>query len=456
MKHLRNFIKIIPAVLATSLSLAASVSAWGPERATFTMEAPATYPTFNSITNNPTIGDERDFVRVGEINAAVTDLKNEVEVIPGKQYLVYVYFHNNASSIYNSSAYNNSGVALKTRMATTFPTVLTPKEKGTISATVTAENSNPLSVWDEAYFTTKTQKVLLSYVEGSAKIYNDWKANGTVMPSNLFTANGTLVGLNDLNGVIPGCEEYHGVVTYIVEAKELSGSIEKTANKTEMAPGDEVEFVLTIKNIGDVALTNAVVKDALPEGLTLVSGSVRLSANSSTAEDSLSDNLILTGYNLGRVGTGNTVYIKYRAKAGDNFDCNGKKITNTANLTYDSEVSSGDSKTASAMVTVKKVDGCNTKPEEEPKDDPEEPKEEPDDPKKDPEEEPLPEKIVETGPLEIAMAVAVVLAIIGAVIYFWHSRRTLKNVEKKVSGKAEKDENKEQKEQDKEQTPFQK
>ena len=70
------------------VSVAGSAAAWGPERATFTMEAPATYPVFNSITNNPTIGDERDFVRVGQINADVTDLKNEKEIVPCRHYLV--------------------------------------------------------------------------------------------------------------------------------------------------------------------------------------------------------------------------------------------------------------------------------------------------------------------------------------------------------------------------------
>ena len=34
------------------------------------MEKPATYPTFNSITNNPTIGDERDFVHTISATAA--------------------------------------------------------------------------------------------------------------------------------------------------------------------------------------------------------------------------------------------------------------------------------------------------------------------------------------------------------------------------------------------------
>ena len=152
------------AVLAIGILSGSSASAWGPERDTFTMEKPATYPTFNSITNNPTIGDERDFVRVGEIDADETNLKNEVKVVPGREYLVYIYFHNNASSTFNTKENNYSGVARTTRMSSAFSKVLTPQNKATISATVTADNANPGSVWDEAYLTTDTEKVTLRYV----------------------------------------------------------------------------------------------------------------------------------------------------------------------------------------------------------------------------------------------------------------------------------------------------
>lgn len=400
-----------------ALVTAANTFAWGPERQTFTMEEPATYPTFNSITNNPTIGDERDFVRVGEINDNVTALKNEIEVIPGKQYLVYIYFHNNASATFNDSAHNNSGIALATRMSSSFSTVITPENKGTITGTVTANNSNPASVWDEAYMTTKTNKVLLRYVSGSAKIYNDWPTNGQIMPSNLFTEAGTAIGLTALNGVIPGCEEYHGVVTYVLQAEELSGTVEKTVSKDgvnyaenlNVKPGDEVYYKLTIKNAGDVALTNATITDSLPKGLTLVEGSVELSANDSTKKDQLSDNLIGTGYNLGTIGTGNTVYITYRAKVASDVDCGSLDLVNNAKLTYDSEVSTGDTDEDSATVKVER-DDC----------------------------EGLPDEIVSTGPLEITMAVVIILGIGGGFFYLYRTRKTLKTVEKTVSGEEPK------------------
>ena len=450
MLNTKNKIKILGAstmLLGAGLLNATAVSAWGPERSTFTMDSPATYPTFNSITNNPTIGDERDFVRVGEIDAKVTDLKNEVEVVPGRQYLVYVYFHNNASSTFNDSAHNNSGVALKTRMSASFSTVLTPEEKGTITATITADNTNPASVWDEAYMTTKTEKVLLHYVAGSAKIYNDWKANGSVMPSSLFTKEGTLLGLNALNGVIPGCEEYHGVVTYVLQAEELGGSIEKTVSKdgegfgesVNLAPGEEATFRLTIRNTGDVALTNAVVKDSLPEGLTLVPGSVKLRANASTTDDQLSDNIIGDGYNLGTIGTGNVVYLTYKVKAGEDFDCNGKELQNTASLTYDSNVTSGDTKTDSSTITVKKTEDCeeSTPPLDTCETNPGLPECQKEKTcKTNPEMEGC-QELPTTGPLEIVMAVIVAIGIGGAGYYFYRTRKTLKKVETNATGKEE-------------------
>ena len=85
----------VAAVVATALVPSASTWAWGPERTTFTMEHPANYVTFNSITNNNRLGDERNFVRVGEANS--TDpYTDEVKVVPGKTYEVYIYYHNNA------------------------------------------------------------------------------------------------------------------------------------------------------------------------------------------------------------------------------------------------------------------------------------------------------------------------------------------------------------------------
>ena len=259
-----NTKKVKYGAMAMGLLNALTVSsalAWGPERTTFTMAEPATYPTFNSITDNPTIGDERDFVRVGEIDAEVTELKNEVKVEAGKKYLVYVYYHNNASATFNTAEQNRSGVAFETKMAVTFDREVTPENKGKVTATVMANNSNPGAVWDEAYLTIDEGAVTLKYVDGSAKIYNDWGTNGSVLSTNLFTEEGTYLGLNALDGVILGCEEYHGVVTYqlLAEAKEVPVVPDDPEEEKTCVTNPEMEGCQELPNTGPLEIVMAAI-----------------------------------------------------------------------------------------------------------------------------------------------------------------------------------------------------
>ena len=83
---------------------------WGPDRPTFTMEKPAKYAVFNSITNNPAVGDERDFVRIAEINDDKSETyRSDIQIRPGKSYEVFIYYHNNASATLNDAAHNYVG-----------------------------------------------------------------------------------------------------------------------------------------------------------------------------------------------------------------------------------------------------------------------------------------------------------------------------------------------------------
>ena len=194
------------------------------DRETFTNEAPADYAMFNSITNNAGVGDERNFVRVGELNSS-DPYEDEIEVVPGKEYEVYIYYHNDAASDTNDTGY---GVATNTRIASAYPTELKSGERGMISAILSWSFVTPDSpddpttgkVWDEAYFTTKSDNVVLRYKEGSATIHNSGKADGSVLPSTLFTEKGTVIGFNKLAGTIPGCAEYSGYVTYTLIAEK--------------------------------------------------------------------------------------------------------------------------------------------------------------------------------------------------------------------------------------------
>ena len=94
----------ILAIVATAIAVPTALFAWGPSRATFTTAVPATYVTFNSITDNPSQGDERNFVKVREANAGNETYSDSISLTAGSEYVVYIYFHNNAASNYNLTA----------------------------------------------------------------------------------------------------------------------------------------------------------------------------------------------------------------------------------------------------------------------------------------------------------------------------------------------------------------
>ncbi|MBR6965140.1 hypothetical protein IKH83_02405 [Candidatus Saccharibacteria bacterium] len=218
-------LKIIVAAFAVGLATVWSpaVMAWGPERQTYTMESPAPHATFNSITDNPILGDERDFVRVAEDDGTYA---NEVELEDGKIYMVYIGYHNDAASSTNETG---EGISKNTRVVTDFPKQIAAGEKGTIYAKILSDTAEPHSVWDEAYITAK-EDLKIEYIPGTALIHNDWDLDGTELPASLFTAEGALIGVNEANGTVYGCAEFSGYVIYRfkVYKEEIPEELPKT------------------------------------------------------------------------------------------------------------------------------------------------------------------------------------------------------------------------------------
>ena len=237
----RTILGVFVTMLYIFLSLQ-SVLAWGPERPTYTMANPADHATFNSITDNAAVGDERDFVRIAEVGGG-KPYSNSVEIEAGKDYEVYIYYHNDASETYNTKEHNYKGVARDTRLSSGFPTELKAGETGDVVGIISSSTTSPEKVWDEAKITAK-EDVTLHYVLASAKISNDWGASGRGLSTNLFSQKGTFIGLNELDGMIFGCDEYSGFITYKIRtlkpgefeaqrASEVTTSNEKNSDDEE-------------------------------------------------------------------------------------------------------------------------------------------------------------------------------------------------------------------------------
>lgn len=357
-EHKTKILPMIAAVItAVAAMLPSAVLAYGPERPTYTIQHPADKVTFNSITDNPAVGDERNFVRVAE--AGGTFNGTGVKIEPGKEYEVYIYYHNNAKSSLNESG---KGIARGVKVSTQYPTVVTPSQKGKVSAIISATNADPPEVWDEAYFTTDYSEVTLSYVPGSAKIYNSWGTNGSVLSDMIFTESGTYIGMNKLDGVLFGCAEYSGHIIYKLKAESTGSKVVKTVStdgtnyskNATVRPGDTVTYKVEFENTGTTNLSTVTFHDVMPAGLSLVPGTTYIYNNANPNGKQLSDLITQNGYDTGLYGPGNKATLTYKVKVDDNAKCG-----NYVNRIFVDH--SGGEITDGATV---KVDGCTEKPKD--------------------------------------------------------------------------------------------
>lgn len=363
MKKLINFIKnhsIISGSVLVAAVAPALVWAWGPARPSFTIEKPADYITFNSITNNPVIGgDEKDFVGIREVgsNAKWT---NNMKVQNGKEYYVRMYVHNNAASNLNLVAEN---VVAKLNVPTT------TAKNVTVQGQISASNAKPNTVWDEATFSSDND-FNLAYVAGSALFENNGMGT-TKLPDSIVNNTGAKLGYDKLDGKIPGCFQYAGYVTVKVKA-QVSQPQEKTnidlaktvRNKTNgekswvetvnAKSGDTVQFQIHAKNTGSTGIQNLVIRDILPKGLNYVAGSTKLYNTSNPKGLKVSDNVIQnSGINIGSYQPNGDAYVRFDATVSAENSlpvCGDNTLTNIAQAS-DQKIVKND--TASVKVTKK-------------------------------------------------------------------------------------------------------
>lgn len=356
-------------MLAAAIIIPTTLFAWGPDRQTYTYEHPADHVTFNSITDNPNVGDERNFVRIRE-DVAGTTYGDNVDLQVGHTYDVEVYYHNNATSSLNGTNYDGPGVAHDVSLRMEVPGTVNAGATANINGFISASNATPGTVYDSAYAkNTSAGAIALSYVPGSAVVTSNGAVNGAVMPNSMFTT-GAPLGYDSLNGVLPGCNQYAGYVVFKLKVDQPNFTVtkqvrkvgEKTWNKTEAVnPGDQVEYLVTYTNTGTTTQNNVTLKDMLPTGVSYVSHTTYV-ANASNPSglllDAASDNVTTSGVNIGNYDAGANAYVKFTAKVAANDQlpvCGTNTLVNTARIT-----TSGGYKEDTATVTVNKTCQPNT------------------------------------------------------------------------------------------------
>ena len=199
------------------------IETWGPQdRQTFTWSNPADHVCFNSMTDNPEIGDEANFVRVRKVGGQDKSTNNVIAE-PGEEYEVFIYYHNNASAVLNDG--DHSGIAQNVRIKVE-PIVnsLQPGHAAVIKVSISSSNAIPQVVWSTSYLHAK-ENIGLSYVSNSAILHNSGSLDGSILNDDaLFGKDGgTFIGYTkNYWGAIPGCNEYAGYVTFRLKVYKLT------------------------------------------------------------------------------------------------------------------------------------------------------------------------------------------------------------------------------------------
>ncbi len=365
--------------------------------------------TFNSISNGK-IGDEKNFVGAKVAGATVdTWNANTINVKDGETYTIRLFVHNNSPK-------GEEAIAKGVKATFSIPTTVAKSQ--TIIGYLDSSNATPDRYWDEVTLNAN-EDIYLEYVDGSAK-YNNNKGTFT-LPNEVITSGATL-GFTLMNGEIPGCYEYSGVVTIDVKvhssvAAKVSKQVRLKGTKTwsesvEAKVGDEVEFQIEYVNFLSETVKDVAIRDILPTNIEYVNGSTYL-YNASHQDGVLldSDDLTKNGIVIGNYGPKGNAYVRFTGKVVDKtMACGSNQLINWANATVSSStVKNAVYKDDASVMVVKDDESCKDKPVN--------PTPTPDNN--------TPTTIVSTGPETIVTGAIGAGSVVTALGYFVSSRKKL-------------------------------
>ncbi len=332
-------ISVLIATLAIVILGGGAALAWGPERQTYTVEKPADKVTFNSITNNPNHGDERNFTLTRRSDEGADKWRDVVDVTGDAEYVVRIYVHNNAAA-------NLNLVARNVRAAVSIPSQLS--NSVTVQGQISADNALPKQIWDQVVFKSASKKFNIAYIAGSARYYtNANPSEGFPISDSVSSNAGAQLGYDKIDGNIPGCFQYSGILTFRVKVttqktssfnatKQVRKLGETEWKKTISAkPGDTIEYMIGYDNNGEVEHTDVNVRDILPSGIAYVQNSTFLKNGSYPNGNNVANNDITTrGVSIGGYKPGANAFIKITAKIASKKDlkCGVNTLTNVVRI----------------------------------------------------------------------------------------------------------------------------
>ena len=359
--------------------------------------------------------DEREFIGIRDAATGNQGKNNvwsigDVNIEEGKTYIVRMYVHNNSPKGLNA-------VAKDVTAQVDLPNLVSSEAR--ITGFINASNATPSRYWDSLNLKSADgRRFFLDYIEGSALFENNVWKNGITLSDSLVTSAGVKLGYDKLDGNLPGCYQYSGVVTFKIKPVFENTSIIKQVRMKgdkdwkkaiDAKVGDTVEYRIHYKNLNDGNVANVVVNDSLPNNMEYVKGTTRLIRadipNGATYNE---DKLLTDGVNIGNYAVRGDGYVRFFAKVVDkNLACGNNRLINWAKAS-----ANGFAIQDNADVYVNKV--CNETPTPTPK------------PTPTPEPTPTPKELPKTGPETVITGVVGLGAIITSAGYDIASRKQLR------------------------------
>lgn len=318
------------AMLVVVVSFVLLLCAWGPDRPTYTLDEIndgnlGDNIVFNSIRDNPSIGDERNFVTARKRGSEKGFWYDDIVVERDATYIIRLYVHNN-------SPYGLSSVAEGVRVMFDVPSVV--GEKIEVNGFITCDNSKPNEYYDLVTFTSD-EEFALEYISGSAWFENNGFApNGKPLDEkkdyDIVTSRGAMLGYDLLDGKIPGCFQYSGYVSILVKPIFVTNknveterlietdflvrkNTEDWSENIEVSAGDNIECKIDYRNIGNTPLYDIIMKLNMPDYISLDFSSLLIDENASDWNWRTRNNAPEEGLNIGSCATGMSGTVQFSA-----------------------------------------------------------------------------------------------------------------------------------------------
>lgn len=248
---------------------------WGPERLGRAAAEQTNWVELNTIKDQPSYGDERNFFRARDVTAG-TDWSDSVELKRGDEFQAAVYYHNDSNT--DSATYCH----VRVEMPAIVPAEATDG-KNIGLAYLTASNGQPSEVHDSIKFINRTQAdFAIRNLDGTAHVVSDTKTNGMkVNEDALFGKDGALLGADAFDGTLPAGQHGQGWIVFKFVAVQpnfvfenrlrLAGTKEWKRELTAQ-PGDHIEVSLNYLNTGDTKQDNVTLETRWPPGIEYTPG----------------------------------------------------------------------------------------------------------------------------------------------------------------------------------------